>query len=117
MIDITNDMDKVLSTSNAVAYFTAVWCQPCKQMQPVLDKFLAENPDIVYTKYDADANVSTFQEFSITGVPAFVVKVDGEATKYHKGATRYSYRIYEPGGRLWATSVNKGSWRIKWEMQ
>lgn len=66
-------------------HFSATWCQPCKQMQPVLDKFLAENPDINYTKYDADENVSTFQEYGITGVPAFVTRVDGVAIKYHKG--------------------------------
>ena len=66
-------------------HFSATWCQPCKQMQPVLDKFLAENPDIVYTKYDADENVSTFQDYEITGVPAFVIKIDGEADRYHKG--------------------------------
>jgi predicted DsbA family dithiol-disulfide isomerase len=54
-------------------------------MQPVLDKFLAENPDINYTKYDADENVATFQEYGITGVPAFVIKSPGSEDKFHKG--------------------------------
>ncbi len=66
-------------------HFSATWCQPCKQMQPVLDKFLADNPEITYTKYDADENVSTFQEYGITGVPAFVVKVEGNEDVFHKG--------------------------------
>lgn len=50
----------------------------------MLDKFIADNPDIVYTKYDADENVSVFQEHGITGVPAFIAKVDGKET-FHKG--------------------------------
>ena len=65
-------------------HFSATWCQPCKQMQPVLDKFLKDNPDIVYTKYDADEDVSVFQEHEVRGVPAFIGKVDGKET-FHKG--------------------------------
>jgi len=65
-------------------HFSATWCQPCKQMQPMLDKFLSDNPDIVYTKYDADSNVSVFQEHDITGVPAFIAKVNGKEI-FHKG--------------------------------
>jgi thioredoxin-like negative regulator of GroEL len=65
-------------------HFSASWCQPCKQMQPMLDKFISDNPDIVYTKYDADDNVSVFQEHGITGVPAFIAKVDGKQA-FHKG--------------------------------
>lgn len=66
-------------------HFSATWCQPCKQMQPTLDKFLAANPDIVYTKFDADEDVTIFQDNGITGVPAFIVKVDGKEDKFHKG--------------------------------
>lgn len=65
-------------------HFSATWCQPCKQMQPMLDKFLNDNPDIVYIKYDADANVSVFQEHGITGVPAFIIKTNGQEM-FHKG--------------------------------
>lgn len=65
-------------------HFSASWCQPCKQMQPILDKFLSDNPDINYIKYDADKNVSVFQEHGVTGVPAFIAKVDGKEA-FHKG--------------------------------
>lgn len=50
----------------------------------MLDKFISDNPDIVYTKYDADDNVSIFQEHGITGVPAFIARVDGKEA-FHKG--------------------------------
>jgi hypothetical protein len=53
-------------------------------MQPVIDKFLKDNPDIVYTKYDADEHVSVFQEHGIRGVPAFIGKVDDKEI-FHKG--------------------------------
>lgn len=66
-------------------HFTATWCQPCKQMAPVIENFLANNLDIKYTKIDADESPSLFAENQITGVPAFVSKVDGEDYKFHKG--------------------------------
>lgn len=65
-------------------HFSASWCQPCKQMQPILDKFLKDNPNINYIKYDADKDVSVFQEHGITGVPAFIAKIDDKET-FHKG--------------------------------
>ena len=65
-------------------HFSATWCHPCKQMQPIIDKFLKNNPDIVYTKYDADEHVSVFQEHGIRGIPAFIGKVDDKEI-FHKG--------------------------------
>jgi hypothetical protein len=54
-------------------------------MQPTIDAFLADNPDISYVKYDADKDVSKFAENNITGVPAFVVNIDGKEPRFHKG--------------------------------
>jgi thioredoxin 1 len=68
-------------------HFSATWCQPCKQMQPIIDKFLKDNPDIVYIKYDADEDVSVFQEQGIRGVPAFIGKVDDKEIFYKGTAT------------------------------
>ena len=71
-------------------HFSATWCQPCKQMQPVLDRFIDNNPDIVYAKFDADVDTATFEKFGVTGVPAFVSIVNGEIVNRHKGvATEY----------------------------
>lgn len=66
-------------------HFSATWCQPCKAMEPTITKFLDENPEIAYTKYDADSDVEVFKEFSITGVPAFVILEDGIVKNQHKG--------------------------------
>ena len=66
-------------------HFSASWCQPCKKMAPMIDKFVEDNTDIVYSKYDADLNVSVFEEYGVRGVPTFITKIDGEIHKYHNG--------------------------------
>ena len=66
-------------------HFTASWCQPCKKMTPMIDKFIEDNPEITYSKYDADLNISAFEEYGIRGVPTFITKIDGEVHKYHNG--------------------------------
>jgi len=65
-------------------HFSATWCQPCKRMEPLIKKFLEENPDIVYTKFDADAEPSVFEENAIRGVPAFIA-ISGDDSKFHQG--------------------------------
>lgn len=68
-------------------HFSATWCRPCKQMEPMIKKFLEENPDVVYTKYDADTDTPTFYEFGITGVPTFIVNNNGKSVSHTGVAT------------------------------
>ena len=38
MINLTANIDEVLKAENAIVYFTASWCQPCKQLKPIYAK-------------------------------------------------------------------------------
>ena len=58
-------------------HFTAEWCNPCKQMKPVIDKFISDNPDIEYILIDVDSQVGLVEEYEIKTVPTFISKVDG----------------------------------------
>ena len=62
-------------------HFTAVWCNPCKQMAPVIDRFINDNPDIKYTKVDVDEQVDLVKEYRIQSVPTFIALIDGEYYK------------------------------------
>lgn len=70
--------------SKQLQHFSATWCQPCKKMEPVIAKFLEENPDIEYVKYDADQTPEIFAENNVTGVPAFIV-TNGDKIVRHQG--------------------------------
>lgn len=62
-------------------HFTADWCNPCKQMAPVIERFINDNPDIKYTKVDVDEEFDLVREYRIQSVPTFISLIDGE---YHK---------------------------------
>lgn len=61
-------------------HFTADWCNPCKRMEPVIQEFLAENPEIVYTKIDVDNESAKAQKHGVMGIPTFIA-TDGEFEK------------------------------------
>lgn len=66
-------------------HFTATWCNPCKAMEPIITKFLEENPDIIYTKIDVDANFNTAKMHDVMSVPTFIVQNSSEEVKRHTG--------------------------------
>ena len=49
--------------------FWAEWCQPCKQLTPVLEEAVAER-GVVLAKVDVDANKNLAREYGIAGIPA-----------------------------------------------
>lgn len=68
-------------------HFTADWCQPCKKMAPMIDKFVEDNADIKYTKLNVDdpASLVAVEEYAVRGVPTFVILEDGRVKNTHTG--------------------------------
>jgi thioredoxin 1 len=74
-----------------LVHFTAEWCVPCKQMEPIISEFIEENPDIKYTKVDVDKDKGLFEyynnKYKVLSVPTFLGMVDGVVIDGHIGAT------------------------------
>ncbi|WP_149184051.1 tetratricopeptide repeat protein [Streptomyces sp. TRM49041] len=67
--------------------FWAEWCQPCKQLSPLLERLAAEyNGRFVLAKIDVDANQMLMQQFGIQGIPAVFAVVAGQALPLFQGA-------------------------------
>ncbi|MGW3727082.1 tetratricopeptide repeat protein [Streptomyces sp. F001] len=67
--------------------FWAEWCQPCKQLSPVLERLAVEyNGRFVLAKIDVDANQMLMQQFGIQGIPAVFAVVAGQALPLFQGA-------------------------------
>ncbi len=66
-------------------HFTATWCQPCKQMEPLIAKLISENLDIDYDKIDVSDEFDPAVEYGVKGVPTFIALKDGKEVARHTG--------------------------------
>lgn len=66
--------------------FWAEWCQPCKQLSPLLERLTVEaNGRLVLAKVDVDANQMLMQQFGIQGIPAVFAVVAGQVLPLFQG--------------------------------
>ncbi|MFH9794331.1 tetratricopeptide repeat protein [Streptomyces virginiae] len=66
--------------------FWAEWCQPCKQLSPLLERLVIEaNGRLVLAKVDVDANQMLMQQFQIQGIPAVFAVVAGQVLPLFQG--------------------------------
>ncbi|MCZ0981336.1 tetratricopeptide repeat protein [Streptomyces diastatochromogenes] len=67
--------------------FWAEWCEPCKQLGPLLERLAVEyNGRVLLAKIDVDANQMLMQQFGIQGIPAVFAVVAGQALPLFQGA-------------------------------
>ena len=66
--------------------FWATWCQPCRLMAPVLEKFSAANPGITVGKVDTDAEPGLASQYQIFSIPTLVLFVKGREVHRLSGA-------------------------------
>ena len=65
----------------------AEWCQPCKQLSPVLEKLAAEGGGAwVLAKVDVDAAPQISQLFEVQSIPTVVVVAGGQPVTSFSGA-------------------------------
>ncbi|WP_181765754.1 tetratricopeptide repeat protein [Streptomyces albidus (ex Kaewkla and Franco 2022)] len=67
--------------------FWAEWCEPCKQLSPVLERLTREYAGrVLLAKINADNNQMLMQQFGVQGIPAVFAVVAGQALPLFQGA-------------------------------
>ncbi|RLU96822.1 co-chaperone YbbN [Streptomyces griseocarneus] len=67
--------------------FWADWCEPCKQLGPLLERLAGEYAGrFVLAKVDVEANQLLFQQFGVQSIPAVFAVVAGQALPLFQGA-------------------------------
>lgn len=86
--------DEVLSASKPVLVdFSAVWCGPCKMLDPIVEQLANEWADqIKVVKLDVDDDPQIAMQYQVMGVPTLMLFVDGEARERLTG--------YQPKDRI-----------------
>ncbi len=78
----------------------ATWCEPCKQLSPVLERLAAEGGGSwVLAKVDVDANPRIAQLFQVQSIPTVIAIAGGQPVEAFAGGQP------EPQIREWITSL------------
>lgn len=79
--DVTFDQEVLKNNQPVLVDFSATWCQPCKQLTPILEKMADENKEIKFVKVDVDDCPDTSAKFKIRSVPTMILFKNGVAIK------------------------------------
>jgi thioredoxin 1 len=73
--------------------FSAVWCGPCKMLDPIVEELAQEWSNLIkVVKLDVDHNASIAMQYQVMGVPTLILFKDGEPQERVTG--------YQPKDRL-----------------
>ncbi|RQW81959.1 tetratricopeptide repeat protein, partial [Micromonospora globispora] len=94
-------LERSLSTP-VIVDFWAEWCEPCKQLSPVLERLAVEGGGAwVLAKIDVDANPRIAQMFRVQGIPMVYAVVGGQPIDAFSGV------VPEAQLRQWIQAVVK----------
>ena len=82
LINVTEDtfQDEVVNAPEPVLVdFSAVWCGPCKMLDPIVKQLAGEwDGKVKVVKIDADANPNILMQYSVLGIPTLLFFKEGE---------------------------------------
>jgi len=78
-------MSAIPDNFTGLVQFSANWCQPCKVLTPVLEKFSEETGTAIH-KVDVDDYPDLADQFAIRGVPTVISFKDGNVLESVSGA-------------------------------
>ena len=94
-------LERSLSTP-VIIDFWAEWCEPCKQLSPLLEKLAVEADGAwILAKIDVDANPRIAQAFRVQGIPMVFAVVGGQPVDAFTGV------VPESQLRQWIDAVLK----------
>jgi len=69
-----------------ILYFTADWCNPCKQTRPIVEELNREQIMAKFFMIDVDLEIEITQDFEVRSIPTFVVMKDNKEIHRVTGA-------------------------------
>ena len=90
MLKISNDMEEIINEDNAIVYFSAEWCQPCKALKPQYAKAAVIDKDTNYYLVDVDKIEPEYlTQYGIQSIPQIFEMNKGIINK------KITHKLYE----------------------
>lgn len=70
--------EKIRGNKAIIVDFSAVWCGPCKMMEPIMEELSEEIADVEFYNVDVDENPELAREFGIMSIPLVIAMKNGE---------------------------------------
>lgn len=81
MLKITNDVSEFQAENECVVYFTATWCNPCKQLKPHYGRVSVIDPETNYYLVDVDSiDQNVLKLYNVLSIPQIFVMEKGKIT-------------------------------------
>ena len=91
--DATFQTDVLDTASLVLVDFTAVWCGPCKMLEPIVKQLASDWQGVVkVVKLDVDENPGLAMQYQVMGVPTLILFKKGQPVERVTG--------YQPKDRL-----------------
>ena len=71
--------------SKEILYFSSSWCQPCKQLAPVMERLKSEGK-INYKKIDVDTDTVLSPKYGVRNIPTLILLNNGNEVNRLVGA-------------------------------
>lgn len=85
-ITVENFEKEVISSEKPVLLdFWASWCQPSKQLFPIIEEIAKENPEVKVARVNVDKEPELTDRFGIMNIPAILLFRDGAVTDFATG--------------------------------
>ena len=82
VLNVTEDTfqtEVIDSTDPVLVDFSAVWCSPCKMLDPVVKQLAGDwDGKVKVVKIDADANPNIVMKYGVMGIPTLLFFKGGE---------------------------------------
>jgi thioredoxin 1 len=76
------EFEKIWNEARAlVCDFTAPWCGPCRQLEPVLKELEKEHKDIVFVKVDVEEMWDLSEKLGVESMPTLLFVRKGKEVK------------------------------------